>query len=367
MGDIDHEAISLRQSVKIRSDSIAYLSEQQETTAEKNVLLKSAPFFKFVLTGGPCGGLVDLKLQLSYCSCSIAAFIILFGFCCLTATIDLNCCFAYSWSRVFYFLPFFSLSFCFKFLKSKTTALARLSSFFRERGYETFTVPEAFTILASNGFSMDYFAVHGMPNCVQNTVMDMQMALEDSFERVLRAKGRPAILLCDRGLMDGSAYMSAEDWENFLQKRNINSADIREGRYNAVFHLVTAAEGAERFYTLDNNDARTETPEEARRVDHLSRTAWLGHPKHFVIDNKTDFEGKMNKLVNIASRLVGLPSTSKSVTIKYLLKEEPVLNSFPDDVQYSVFEVEKVSTRYIMSFTKLYDHHTAYDTLYHVP
>ena len=70
--------------------------------------------------------------------------------------------------------------------------------------------------------------VEGMPNCVQHTVMDMQMSLEDSFERVLRAKGRPAVLLCDRGLMDGAAYMAAEDWEKFLQQRGINSADIRE-------------------------------------------------------------------------------------------------------------------------------------------
>lgn len=55
--EIDHEAISLRQSEKIRSDSIiSFLSEQESTVAEKNVLLKKAPFYKFVLTGGPCGG-----------------------------------------------------------------------------------------------------------------------------------------------------------------------------------------------------------------------------------------------------------------------------------------------------------------------
>jgi len=224
----------------------------------------------------------------------------------------------------------------------KTTALARLSSYLRERGFETFTVPEAFTILASNGFSMNYFSVEGMGLCVQDTVMDMQMSLEDSFERVLRAKGRPAVLLCDRGLMDGSAYMPSDEWDSFMAQRGIDSADIREGRYNAVFHLVTAAEGAERFYSLDNNEARTETAEEARTLDHMSRAAWLGHPKHFVIDNKTDFEGKMNKLVSIASRLVGLPSTSKSVTVKYLLKSQPDLSCFPEDVKYSVFDVEKV-------------------------
>jgi hypothetical protein len=182
-----------------------------------------------------------------------------------------------------------------------------------------------------------------MTDCVQHTVMDMQISLEDSFERVLRARGKPAVLLCDRGLMDGSAYMSHEQWDSLLKERKINSPDIREGRYNAVFHLVTAAEGAERFYTLDNNGARTETPEEARELDNKSRAAWLGHPKHFVIDNSTDFEGKMNKLVSITSHLVGLPTTSKSMTIKFLLKDEPNLALFPKEVEYSVFEVEKVS------------------------
>ena len=54
------------------------------------------------------------------------------------------------------------------------------------------------------------------------------------------------------------------------------------------------------------------------------------------------FEGKMSKLVSISSRLVGLPTTSKSVTIKYLLKAEPDLTVFPEEVHYSIFEVEKV-------------------------
>lgn len=99
---IDHEAISNRQAAKCRSESID-LFALESSAAEANVLLKASPFFKFVLTGGPCGG--------------------------------------------------------------KTTSLARLSSYLRERGFEVMTAPEAFTILAGNGFRMDYFAVDGMPNC----------------------------------------------------------------------------------------------------------------------------------------------------------------------------------------------------------
>ena len=250
--------------------------------AKSNLLSKSAPFHKFVLTGGPCGG--------------------------------------------------------------KTTALARLSSYLRERGFEVITVPEAFTILASNGFQPSFFAVDGMPFCVQNSVMDMQIALEDSFERVLRAKGKPSVLLCDRGVCDGAAYMEQEEWSQFLNERNVSSADIRESRYNAVFHLVTAAEGAEKYYTLENNEARTESPEQARELDKKGRLAWLGHPKLFVIDNTTDFEGKLNKLVSIATELVGLPSTSKQITVKYLLQQGkiPDIASFPKELDYQLFDVEKV-------------------------
>ena len=57
------------------------------------------------------------------------------------------------------------------------------------------------------------------------------------------------------------------------------------GRYDAVFHLVTAAQGAERFYTLDNNQARSESPQEARDVDERLVASWNGHPRHYIIDN----------------------------------------------------------------------------------
>jgi len=180
----------------------------------------------------------------------------------------------------------------------------KLSPYLRERGFEVITCPEAFSLLVTNGMSFDYLgAVEGMSDIVQDTVMDMQIGLEDGFERVLRARGRPSVLLCDRGLMDGSAYMSSESWGRLLDKRDVVCvSELREGRYNAVFHLVTAAEGAEQFYTLENNAVRTETPDEARRVDHMTRNAWLGHPNLVIFDNSTDFERKMQRVVEETGR-----------------------------------------------------------------
>ena len=252
-----------------------------ETEADRNIRnASSRPFFKFVLTGGPCGG--------------------------------------------------------------KTTALARVSSYLRERGYEVFTAPEAFTILASNGFSLDYFATEGMDVVTQNTVVDWQESMEDGLEKILKARGLPAVLLCDRGIQDGAAYMTPGQWERVLKNRDLNVIDVREGRYNAVFHMVTAAEGAEDFYTLDNNDARSETPEEARIMDRKTQKAWVGHPQMYVLDNSTDFEGKLQHLVEFIARLVGLPTNLSRQTAKFLLREKPNLRDFPSDIDYHVFDVEKV-------------------------
>jgi hypothetical protein len=38
---------------------------------------------------------------------------------------------------------------------------------------------------------------------------------------------------------------------------------MRDKRYDAVFHLVTAADGATMYYTTANNTARGETIDEA--------------------------------------------------------------------------------------------------------
>jgi len=51
-----------------------------------------------------------------------------------------------------------------------------------------------------------------------------------------------------------------------MQYKGLETLKIREGRYDAVFHLVTAAEGAESYYTLLNNMTRTESPAFAREV-----------------------------------------------------------------------------------------------------
>eukprot|EP00548_Thalassiothrix_antarctica_P017802 CAMPEP_0194198266 /NCGR_PEP_ID=MMETSP0154-20130528/77668_1 /TAXON_ID=1049557 /ORGANISM="Thalassiothrix antarctica, Strain L6-D1" /LENGTH=337 /DNA_ID=CAMNT_0038923037 /DNA_START=158 /DNA_END=1171 /DNA_ORIENTATION=+ len=223
----------------------------------------------------------------------------------------------------------------------KTTALARVSSYLRERGFEVTMAPEAFTILAANGMSMNFFSTKGMDVVVQTTVLDVQLALENGLEKILRARGKPSVLLCDRGVMDGSAYLDPECFTRILEERSfMDYSSAREGRYDAVFHMVTAADGAREYYTLENNNARSESPEEAVAQDQKTQAAWGGHPRLYIFDNSTDFEGKMQRLIETVAKLVGLPTNLSRSTTKFLLRESPDLSKFT--VDYHIFEVEKV-------------------------
>jgi AAA domain len=91
------------------------------------------------------------------------------------------------------------------------------------------------------------------------------------------------VLLCDRGTYDGKAYLTDDKWNRILKERGVTEVDLRDNRYNAIFHLVTAADGAEAYYTLENNTTRSETPEQARELDRKGREAWLGHAHMYVV------------------------------------------------------------------------------------
>jgi len=177
---------------------------------------------------------------------------------------------------------------------------------------------------------------------IQHTVMDVQIGLENAVERILKARGKPAVMMCDRGTMDGSAYLDKTTWEQFLADRLTTETEIRDNRYNAVFHMVSAADGAESHYTLENNQARTESVEAALSMDRKTQRAWVGHSHLHVFDNSTDFEGKLQRLVNVIAKLVGLPSDLKRQSEKFVLRTPPKVEDFPADIDYHYFEVEKV-------------------------
>jgi CYTH domain-containing protein len=108
--------------------------------------------------------------------------------------------------------------------------------------------------------------------------------------------------------MDGAAYTeSFESFQALARSLGKGIAEICEQRYLAVLHLQTAALGAEKFYTLENNSARKESPDDARRIDERTLDVWRRHPHHRLIDNSTDFAGKALRFEQEIAVAVGDP------------------------------------------------------------
>ena len=128
----------------------------------------------------------------------------------------------------------------------------------------------------------------------ETALIKLQFQIEDSFLQVARSTGRPSLVVFDRGACDVAAYMPKEIWEELLAANGWEQQQLL-ARYDCVLHLVTAADGAEQFYTLSNNATRTETPEHARDLDQKVLHAWNGHAHHGIIDNSTEFKQKLER------------------------------------------------------------------------
>ena len=186
----------------------------------------------------------------------------------------------------------------------KTTAQNWISNYFSKRGYTVLFVPETATELISNGVTpwtcasnYDY----------QSYQIKLQKIKEEIFEQAaLGMQTSKVLIVCDRGILDNKAYMKDVEFKRLLKDFNTNEVKERDS-YDAVFHLVTAAKGKEKEYTLSNNGARTESIEEARKLDDKTIAAWTGHPHLRVIDNSSDFEEKLERLLKEIASFLGEP------------------------------------------------------------
>ena len=63
--------------------------------------------------------------------------------------------------------------------------------------------------------------------------------------------------------------------------------------------MVSAAKGAEAFYTIEHHSSRSEGLELARELDTKAAEAWVGHPYVDMVANvESNFEAKINTLIS---------------------------------------------------------------------
>ncbi len=187
----------------------------------------------------------------------------------------------------------------------KTTAMSWVQNAFSKLGYTVLFVPETATEFITGGVApwtcgtnLDY----------QKVQMELQLTKERLFEKAARTmKAEKILIVCDRGTIDNRAYMNDEEFAAVLREVGRTEEELLLN-YDAVFHLVSAAKGAEEFYTFANNAARYESVSQAVALDDRLIAVWQGHPRHCIIDNSVELREKLKNLIAQIRDFLGEPA-----------------------------------------------------------
>ncbi|XP_017886198.1 TRPL translocation defect protein 14 isoform X2 [Ceratina calcarata] len=259
----------------------------------------------------------------------------------------------------------------------KTTGQTRLCTFFENMGWKVFRVPETATVLLSGGIKFSDLNAEeakgsGSRSLVaktpqrhyrnrsdnaeakwpeileidsgfkfQENLLRTMIQIENTFFQLGESCSRNCLIICDRGAMDASAFISKDKWELMMASNGWNNVELRDNRYNQIIHMVSAANGAEEFYSTEDHACRSEGVGLARDLDYKAAAAWVGHPYFDVIDNSQDFESKICRMIEcVCQKLaidIGDRLRSSSRKVKFLVKSPlPLDSEFPPFQDFDV-------------------------------
>lgn len=150
-------------------------------------------------------------------------------------------------------------------------------------------LPEAAGIVFGGGFPRGNGDL--LREAAQRAIFYVQRELE-----VAGDSENPAIVLCDRGTVDGSAYWPGPD---DLWAAVGTTLEEQLQRYDAVIHLRTPA--VEKGYNQDNL-LRVESAAEAAAIDARIASAWEQHRRYFLVEASADFLDKAAQALEILRR-----------------------------------------------------------------
>jgi predicted ATPase len=155
----------------------------------------------------------------------------------------------------------------------------------RRTGPHVLFVPESASLLYRGGFP------RAAIDPAQRAIYHVQRELESAFSD-------GAVVLCDRGTVDGAAYWRGDPAELWRQVGTTRDAEL--ARYEAVVHLRTAPPSSYNH----SNPVRLETAREAERIDRLVEAAWDGHPRRRFVASEPDFLEKIRRSIEVLHELL---------------------------------------------------------------
>lgn len=180
----------------------------------------------------------------------------------------------------------------------KSSAVEELKEHFAKIGQAAVFVEEAGTDLILTGTTPESC---GSMYAFQTKVAALQRTREAKAQQqahVLEkaANGNEVLVVCDRGIADGAAYVGSKEYLQVLHDNGLSENEVFQ-RYDAVFCLESIAQLGNGSYTVQNNTARSESEAEAAALDRRTYDAWKTHPQFHFIKNEESFSEKMDALI----------------------------------------------------------------------
>ena len=204
----------------------------------------------------------------------------------------------------------------------KTIIFNHLARTLEARGYHIFLIPDVTEYLIQYGIEP---TEHLSEIAFLNFVLKMQLQQEDLYSNLTKYyPSEKVIVFTTRGIMDIATKVPYSVFDGMLQMHGLKIDDVYK-HYDAVLHLVTAADGAEEFYqyidptvTQGISSLSSHTPEEAKKQDLMTQQAWEGHPNHYIIHSTASFSEKVKASMHAVFGLLHepLPNNTKKYVIK---------------------------------------------------
>jgi hypothetical protein len=148
-------------------------------------------------------------------------------------------------------------------------------------------LPESAGIVFGGGFPREQD--QACTRAAQRAIFYVQRELENAGDG-----HNPAIVLCDRGTVDGLAYWPGSEGEFWSSLGTTVSEQL--ARYDAVIHLRVPA--SEHGYN-QQNPLRIESAAAAAEIDVRILHAWQAHPRRFVVESTPEFIEKAARTLEI--------------------------------------------------------------------
>lgn len=147
-------------------------------------------------------------------------------------------------------------------------------------------LPEAASIVFGGGFPrLETFSAR---RCAQRAIYHTQRELER-----MAIESQPAVVLCDRGTIDGLAYWPGPPGA-FFQGLGTTVEDEMK-RYASVIHIEVPKSAA----LYHKNGIRRETVAQARAIDRHIARLWRSHPRQTLVSAQAGFIDKAGYAIEL--------------------------------------------------------------------